>query len=424
MRQSSRRHRQCDQYRNWTFHGFRSLGTEPSSPASVTRLRANVSRFRDTTCLVGLRRSLASISSEHVHGDGGRISSQDAVRGHSNKLKRKLLYLSPLARRGRPSLPRLRGVGWWRGRSTSLSLRKGLLTPTLLSNCRRTPQEREGTNWCTTKRRFQFIEIPTRLAANRTRGNVMVARILAATFAAAVVSAVVLAPLPSARADDLLKVAVAQRGQWDTAITELGVRSGIFKKHGIAVDILYTQGGPEAHQAVISGSMDIACGGGIESAMSGFSKGAPVRIIGSAMIGSPDTYWFVVANSPIKSLADASGKTISYSQNGSSSHTALLALLDQYKVDARPVSTGGHPATLTMVMTGQIDIGRGAAPFGLDLVEQGKIRVIARGSEIKARADQTVRICMANAQVLAKRGDAVARFMQGYRDTIDWMYSD
>ena len=50
--------------------------------------------------------------------------------------------------------------------------------------------------------------------------------------------------------------------------------------------------------------------------------------------------------------------------------------------------------------------------------------MIARGSEIKARADQTVRVCMANAQVLAKRGEAVARFMQGYRDAIDWMYTD
>ena len=120
----------------------------------------------------------------------------------------------------------------------------------------------------------------------------------------------------------------------------------------------------------------------------------------------------------------AAGKTISYSQNGSSSHAALLSLLDQYKVDARPVSTGGHPATLTMTMTGQIDIGRGAAPFGLELVDEGKIRIIARGTEIKARSDQTVRVCLANAGVLAKRGDAVARFMQGYRDTIDWMYSD
>lgn len=251
----------------------------------------------------------------------------------------------------------------------------------------------------------------------------MVARALAAGLATAFLF-ILPAPLPLAHAEDLLKVAVAQRGQWDTAITELAERSGLFRKRGLAVEILYTQGGPEAHQAVISGSMDIACGGGIESAIGSFSKGAPVRIIGSAMIGSPDTYWFVVANSPIRSLADASGKTISYSQNGSSSHTALLALLDQYKIDARPVSTGGHPATLTMTMTGQIDIGRGAAPFGLDLVEEGKIRVIARGSEIAARADQTVRICMSNAQALARRGDAVRRFMQGYRDAIDWMYTD
>ena len=241
---------------------------------------------------------------------------------------------------------------------------------------------------------------------------------------ALLIAAAVVVPLAPAAAFDVLKVAVAQRGQWDTAITELGQRSGIFAKRGLTVEILYTQGGPEAHQAVISGSMDIACGGGIESAIGGYSKGAPVRIIGSAMIGSPDTYWYVVANSPIKSLKDASGKTISYSQNGSSSHAALLSLLDQYKVDAKPVSTGGHPATLTMAMTGQIDIGRGAAPFGLELVDEGKIRVIARGSEIKARSDQSVRVCLANAQLLEKRGDVVARFMQGYRDAIDWMYSD
>jgi NitT/TauT family transport system substrate-binding protein len=224
-------------------------------------------------------------------------------------------------------------------------------------------------------------------------------------------------------AQDKLKVAVAQRGQWDTAIVELGTRGGLFGKRGIETEILYTQGGPEAHQAVISGSMDAACGGGIESAVGAYARGAPLHIIGSAMIGSPDTYWFVRADSPIRSLRDASGKTISYSQNGSSSHTALLSLLEQYKVDAKPVATGGHPATLTMTMTGQIDIGRGAAPFGLDLVEAGKIRVIARGSEIKARADQSVRVCVANSQTIA-RGDVIRRFMQGYRDTLDWMYSD
>jgi NitT/TauT family transport system substrate-binding protein len=139
------------------------------------------------------------------------------------------------------------------------------------------------------------------------------------------------------------------------------------------------------------------------------------------MIGSPDTYWYVVANSPIQSIKDAAGKTISYSVNGSSSHAAVLALISQSKVDAKPVATGNHPTTLTMTMTGQIDIGRGAAPFGLELVEEGKIRVIARGSDIAERANQTVRVCIAHANT---RKEVIAGFMQAYRDTIDWMYSD
>jgi len=239
----------------------------------------------------------------------------------------------------------------------------------------------------------------------------------------ALAAAWLLGSIASATANDLLRAAIPQRGQWDTAVTELGKRAGIFQKHGLDVEILFTQGGPEAYQAVISGSMDVSCGGGIEGAIGAYAKGAPLRIIGSEMVGSPDTYWYVVANSPIRSLQDAAGKTISYSQNGSSSHAALLSLLDQYHVAAKPVATGGHPATLTMAMTGQIDIGRGAAPFGLDLVDNGSVRIVARGSEISARADQTVRVCVANVQTL-QRGDVVARYVQAYRETLDWMYSD
>ena len=105
--------------------------------------------------------------------------------------------------------------------------------------------------------------------------------------------------------------------------------------------MLYTQGGPESHQAVISGSMDLACGGGIESAVGAFSARRTAAPHWVGVIGSPDTYWYVLAKSPIKSMADAAGKTISYSQNGSSSHTALLSLIEQYHVDAKPVRPAG-----------------------------------------------------------------------------------
>jgi NitT/TauT family transport system substrate-binding protein len=231
---------------------------------------------------------------------------------------------------------------------------------------------------------------------------------------------IALAGSTAAGAEDV-KISVTQRGLWDTAVSELGQRAGIMKKHGLNLEILYTSGGAESQQALLAGSVELACGGGIEGAIGAYAKGAPLRIIGSEMIGSPDTYWYVVANSPIRSIKDAAGKTISYSVNGSSSHAAVLALISQHKVEARPVATGNHPTTLTMAMTGQIDIGRGAAPFGLELVEEGRIRVIARGGDIAERASQTVRVCVAHAN--ARKG-VIAGFMQAYRDTIDWMYSD
>jgi NitT/TauT family transport system substrate-binding protein len=228
----------------------------------------------------------------------------------------------------------------------------------------------------------------------------------------------------SAAAQEVLKIAVPQRGAWDTGVSELGQRGGIFKKHGLTLDILYTQGGPESIQAVISGSMDIGTGVGISAALSTFAKGAPIRIIGSEMIGSPDLYWYVQPNSPIQKMEDVKDKTIGYSQTGTSSHAALLELLQQHKVQAKPVALGGMQATLTQAMSGQVDAGWAAAPFGLDLVEAGRIRIIARGSEITALRGRTVRVNVANLQVLEKRKDALARFTRAYIETVNWMYSD
>src|SRR5579871_2310761 len=74
-----------------------------------------------------------------------------------------------------------------------------------------------------------------------------------------------------ASAEDTLKLAIGQRGNWDTSVSEIGQRAGIFKKHGLVLDIVYTQGGGETQQAVISGSVNIGVAAGITGVMSAFS---------------------------------------------------------------------------------------------------------------------------------------------------------
>jgi NitT/TauT family transport system substrate-binding protein len=223
---------------------------------------------------------------------------------------------------------------------------------------------------------------------------------------------------------DTLKLAVGAPGNWDTCIPAIGQRAGIFRKHGIELELLYTQGGGETMQAVISGSVDIGIAAGTGAVMGAFAKGAPVRIIAAGVTGASDLYWYVPAGSPIQSLRDAAGKTVAYSTNGASTQITLLALLKHYDVKARPVATGASAVTFTQAMSGQVDIGWASPPFGLDALDAGRIRLVARGSDVLATADQTVRVHIVNASVLAARREAIERFVQAYREAYRFLYGD
>jgi NitT/TauT family transport system substrate-binding protein len=239
-----------------------------------------------------------------------------------------------------------------------------------------------------------------------------------------VVAFALLAALSPAHAQDTLKVAVGQRGNWDTSVSELGQRTGIFKKHNLVLEILYTQGGGETQQAVISGSVDIGVAAGIMGVLSASSTGAPLRIIGAEPTGAADLFWYAAATSPIKSLKDTDGKTIAYSTNGSSTHGIVTAFMKQFDLKAKPVATGGPPSTLTQVMSGQIDVGWSAPPFGLQQLDEGKIRIVASGNDATAFKTQTVRLLITNVQALQSKKALIDRYMRAYRETIDWMYSD
>src|SRR6266571_2817461 len=225
-------------------------------------------------------------------------------------------------------------------------------------------------------------------------------------------------------ADETLKLAVGQRGNWDTSVSEIGQRAGIFRKHGLALDIVYTQGAGETQQAVISGSVDIGVAAGVMGVLGAFAKGAPVRVIGAETTGASDLFWYAKADSPIKALKDTSGRTIAYSTNGSSTHGIVTAFIKQYDLKAVPIATGGPAPTLTQVMSGQIDVGWSAPPFGLQQLDEGKIRIIAAGNDAAIFKGQTVRLLITNTQVLQTRKAVIDRFMKAYREAIDWMYSN
>jgi len=228
-----------------------------------------------------------------------------------------------------------------------------------------------------------------------------------------------------AAAQDTLKIAVGQINNWENQAPTLGEDAGIFKKHNLKIEAFGTQGAGETIQAVVSGSADLGAGVGVAGVMRAFSKGAPVRILLPAFTGTGDLYWYVKADSPLKTIKDATASnTIAYSTNGSSSNNIVVAFAQELGVKAKPTATGGPPATLTQVMSGQIDIGWAAPPFGVKEIKEGKIRIVARGSDVPSLHGQTVRAIIVNANALTDKHDAIMRFVKGYREAVDWMYAD
>ena len=98
--------------------------------------------------------------------------------------------------------------------------------------------------------------------------------------------------------------------------------------------------------------------------------------------------------------------------------------MHEYHLKAIPTSVGSPSASLTAVMSGQIDVGWAAPPFGLDQLDAKQIRIIVTGNDAAAFKGQTVRLNIANVQSLATKKDAIVRYMKAYRETVDYLYGD
>ena len=190
------------------------------------------------------------------------------------------------------------------------------------------------------------------------------------------------------------------------------------------LEIFYTQGAGETQQAVISGSADIGTGVGTFNTFGAFAKGAPIRVIAATHTGAKDLTWYVKADSPIKDKKDLAGKSVAYSTTGSSTYGAVQAFQKVFGVTYKPVATGSPASTLTQVMSGQIDVGWTSPPFAVDLLQEGKIRQIMRASDVPELRNQTARFMTANALAIESRRAVFVRYLQAYREVVDWMYAD
>ena len=236
---------------------------------------------------------------------------------------------------------------------------------------------------------------------------------------ASMIAASVLACLASSAAAETLKVAVAQRGFWNSSFIEFALQQGFFKQEGARYRDPLHRGW----------CLDLDPGDRWVNRHCHDQRHARrhrrfcQRYISAEATGAPDAFWYARPESGVKTIKDTTGKTVAFSSPGSSTNLIILQLINQEKVTPKLVPTGGLPGTLTQVMTGQVDVGWSVPPFVLKDLAEGRLQIIARGSDVEAIRNQTIRVNVANANALKEKRDAFVRYIRVISRAIDWAYS-
>jgi NitT/TauT family transport system substrate-binding protein len=241
----------------------------------------------------------------------------------------------------------------------------------------------------------------------------------------AIALAVLLWTVPGlAAAAEIVKVAVSNRGAWDTSYTEFGLQQSFFKKQGLDVQIIHVADEASLEQALISGTADIAVAAGFPDILAAWVKGAPIRIISPEATGAPDIFWYAKIAGPVAGMKDLHGGAVGFSAPGSLSNFILLTLLKEAGVgDAKLVPIGAADKGYPLVLNTLLDASWSDPPGVVRYLLAGEIRVIARGNDSPEVRNETVRVNAVNANFLAAHRSAVLGFLKAYKKSVDWAYS-
>lgn len=245
------------------------------------------------------------------------------------------------------------------------------------------------------------------------------ARLRVAIRAALAVALVPALAVPDAAATKLIVGKAAATSESNLA-ANVGDKLGIFKKHGLDVEVLDFQGGSKMLQALTAGSIDIGTGAGIQMAF--IVKGAPILAVCEDASKLP----FIIGvpwDSPLNSLQDLKGKTIGVSSSGSLTDWLAreLARTQHWGKDGvRRAAIGSSPsASASAFRVHMIDAYIGGTSTFLSMEHKKIGRMLVPVSAYMGPvASGTI---FASNRLIKSDPDAIRAFLAGWIETVHYM---
>ncbi len=221
-------------------------------------------------------------------------------------------------------------------------------------------------------------------------------------------------------AQTALRVGKAQAKQFVFLPADIGADAGIFKKHGLDLDISTFGGDAKMVQALTAGSLDIALGG--SPSFAAIVKGAPMKAV-AVFSGAPNIIMLtVLKDSPLKTAQDLKGRKVSVSGIGSLTFWLTQQLSRRLGwgdngIDITPL--GASEAQIAALMTHQIDGTTTDSVTIEKFVETGNGRILVNFGQY---FPDFVSSCIyASTDLIARKPDALRAFLAGWFETIGYM---
>lgn len=223
-----------------------------------------------------------------------------------------------------------------------------------------------------------------------------------------------------AQAETTLRLGKAQANQFAFVPADVGVAAGIFKKHGINLEISSFTGDAKEMQALTAGSIDVALGGG--PAFATIVKGVPMKAV-AAEANAPNTIMLVVLrDGPIQSPDDLKGRTVSVSTAGSLTYwlTQQLSRAQGWGDNGIKIAPLGSSETqIAALKTHQVDGVTTDSVTVYKFMETGAGRILVKyGERIK---DFHVHVIYASDALISGKPDALKAFLAAWFETIAYM---
>jgi len=241
----------------------------------------------------------------------------------------------------------------------------------------------------------------------RTILTLLAAAVLAATSASA----------------ETLRVGKAGREAFSFVPVDIGVRTGIFKQHGLDVEIANFGGDAKLQQAMAADGIDIALGSGPGLAF--IVKGSPVKGI-AAMAGPPLLFALVVRNDDtINTVDDLKGRKVGVSTVGSVTSWIISEVSRQHGwgfggIEQVPV--GENASRVAAVRAKALDGCIVDLASALNYVQKGEGKILLRFGDLVQ--DFIIHVIFATDKAIAEKPDALRGFLAGWFETIALMRKD